>query len=243
MGKARCIAQLGVVALLLSSPRVALGQQDRPVSELLRQFESEKYFWRQFDVAKSLASANDRSILPHLESWLTHENRHSRGNAAFLFSRLGDNRGFAVIVAILHDRSEVREVHAISSVGRPYVQGQIGEDRYYAAHLLGDLKDARAVPILVPLLTDPDVHYVVPWSLAQIGDPSAIPPLIGTLSDPDPNMRVLAIHALAELKATEALPRLRGLLNDHARSNFDKLESVADAAKGAIAVLQSKTVH
>jgi hypothetical protein len=111
------------------------------------------------------------------------------------------------------------EVHAISSIGRPYVQGQIREDRYYAAHLLGDLKDARAIPNLVPLLTDPDVTYTVPWSLGQIGDPSAIPPLTGSLSDPNPTMRVLAIYALAELKATEALPRLRMLLDDHASSN------------------------
>ncbi len=49
----------------------------------------------------------------------------------------------------------------------------------------------------------------------------------------------LAIHALVELKATEALPRLRQLLDDNARSNFGKLESVAEAAQAAIAKLQS----
>ena len=53
-------------------------------------------------------------------------------------------------------------------------------------------------------------------------------------------MRVLAIHALAELKASEALPRLRMLLDDDASSNFGNLESVANAAQGAIAALQPK---
>jgi hypothetical protein len=48
-------------------------------------------------------------------------------------------------------------------------QLQIREDRYYAAHLFGDLKDVRAVPILVPLLRDEEVKGVVPWSLGQIG--------------------------------------------------------------------------
>jgi HEAT repeat protein len=100
------------------------------------------------------------------------------------------------------------------------------------------LKDARAIPILVPLLTDPDTSHIVPWSLAQIGDRSAIPPLIESLNDPNPSMRVLAIHALVELKASDALPRLRALLNDHARANFDKMESVADAAQGAMAALR-----
>jgi len=146
-----------------------------------------------------------------------------------------------VIVAILSDRSETREVHATSSVGLPDAQGQIRQDRYYAAHLLGDLKDARAIPVLVPLLTDQDVNYIVPWSLGQIGGRSAIPPLIGSLSDPDPSMRVLAIHALAELKASQALPRLRVLLDDPASSNFGNLESVANAAQVAIAALQKIT--
>jgi HEAT repeat protein len=91
----------------------------------------------------------------------------------------------------------------------------------------------------MPLLTDLDVNYVVPWSLGQIGNRSAITPLIGSLSDPNPSMRVLAIHALLELKATDALPRFRQLLDDNARSNFDKFESVAEAAQVAIGKLQS----
>ena len=90
----------------------------------------------------------------------------------------------------------------------------------------------------MPLLTDPDVNYIVPWSLGQIGDRSAIQPLIGTLSDENPSMRVLAIYALVELKATQALPHLRQLLGDNEKSNFGKLESVADAAQAAIAKLQ-----
>jgi HEAT repeat protein len=56
-------------------------------------------------------------------------------------------------------------------------------------------------------------------------------------------MRVLAIYALVELKATEAVPRLRQLLDDGAKSNFDKLESVADAARAAIAGLSSAPAH
>jgi HEAT repeat protein len=99
------------------------------------------------------------------------------------------------------------------------------------------MKDSRAVPVLVPLLKDTEVNYIVPWSLGQIADPSAIQPLIQTLSDPNPSMRVLAIYALWDLKATEALPRLRLLFGDKERSNFGKLESVAHAARNAVARL------
>jgi HEAT repeat protein len=234
------VARLGIIAVLvLPSPHVIHGQQHPSVPELLRQFEGESVFWRQFEVAKAIVAANDTSVLPRLESWLTHEDRHLRGNAAFIFAGLGDPRGFNVIVDILGDRSGRREIHQISSVGLPWIQGQIREDRYYAAHLLGDLKDPRAIPILVPLLKDPDVDYIVPWSLGQIGNRSAITPLIESLSDPNPSMRVLAIHALVELKANEILPRLHQLQDDNARSNFDKFESVAEAAQAAIAKLQS----
>jgi HEAT repeat protein len=231
------------IVLLFATPCINRGQQRPSVTELLEQFESTTVFWRQFEVAKAIVAANDISVLPKLQTWLTHEDRYLRGNAAFIYAGLGDPRGFDVIVAILGDRSERREVHAISSVGRPFPQGQIREDRYYAAHLLGDLKDPRAVSILVPLLKDTEVNYIVPWSLGHIGDRSAVQPLIGALSDQNPSMRVLAIFALVKLKATEALPRLRQLLGDNEKSNFGKLESVAEAAQAAITKLQSETAR
>jgi len=232
------VVQLGVLLILLfAAASLVRGQQPSSLDQLVRQFEHETVFWRQLKVAKAIVAAHDKSVLPQLESWLTHEDRHSRGNAAFIFAGLGDPRGFDAIVAILDDRSERPEAQGIPG-GRWSLQGQIRADRYYAAHLLGDLKDPRAIPVLVPLLTDPDVNYIVPWSLRQIGDRSAITPLIGSLSDPNPSMRVLAIHALVELQAADALPRLRQLLSDKGRSNFDKFESVAEAAQAAIAKLQ-----
>lgn len=236
------IARLGIAGiLLLPSLQIVCGQQHPAVSELVRQFTSEPLFFRQFEIAKQIVAANDKSVLVQLEPWLTSEDRHARGNAAFIFARLGDPRGFDAIVAILRDYSGTRKVDLISSVGLPSPELQVREDRYYAAHLLGDLKDPRAIPILVPLLKDSDVNYIVPWSLGQIGDPSAIPPLIQELSGSDTNMRVLAVYALADLRATEALPRLRQLLADDAKSNFGKLESVADAAQAAIDRIQSPT--
>ena len=84
------------------------------------------------------------------------------------------------------------------------VLAQIRADRYYAAHLLGDLKDPRGVDLLVPLLNDQDVGYIVPWSLAEISDRRAVGPLIGQLERDDPSVRVLAIYALERLNAREA---------------------------------------
>lgn len=232
-----------LAVLLLLAPHSIQGQQRPTVSELLRQFDAEDVFWRQFNVAKAIVAENDKSVLAQLEPRLMHADRHVRGNAAFIFAGLGDPRGFETIRAILDDHSENRVVQARASNRLPWVKGQIASDRYYAAHLLGDLKDPRAVPLLVSLLRDDDVSYIVPWSLGQIGDPAAISPLTGLLSDADPSLRILAIYGLVDLKAAGAVPRLRQLLADDAKSNFDKQESVGEAARAAIAKLQPEPVR
>lgn len=215
---------------------VARSQTDKSAAELVDQFKSTKVFWKQFEVAKKIVMLHDTSVLHELEAHLTDEDRHARGNAAFVFAALGDDHGFEVIKAVLNDRSDRPEGQGIPA-GRWTLQGQIKADRYYAAHLFGDLKDARAVPILVPLLKDKEVNEVVPWSLGEIGDKSAIRPLIATLDDSSPDMRVLAIYALEELNAKEALPQLRILLDDNERIHFDGLGSVAEAARAAVAKL------
>jgi hypothetical protein len=167
---------------------------------LVEQFESTTAFWEQFEVAKKIVAVHDKSVLPRLELWLRCEDTRRRGNAAFVFARLGDDRGLEVIQAILGDRSPKRAVFEIDSAGNPSPALQIRADRYYAAHLLGDLKDVRAVTILIPLLKDEDVKAVVPWSLAQIGDKSAIPPLKEALADKDLTMRASALRALEKLE-------------------------------------------
>ena len=204
--------------------------------ELLDRFKMEKVFWRQFEIGQALAAANNRGAIAELEMWLTHDDRHLRGNVAFVLGRLGDPRGFETIAAILADRSPRSAGQGIPG-GNWTVHAQIRADRYYAAHLLGDLKDPRGVDLLIPLLNDEDVDYIVPWSLAEIGDRRGIGPLVAQTDRDDPSLRVLAIGALERLKAREALPRPRQLLQDDRKANFGDRTTVADAAKRAIAVI------
>ena len=204
--------------------------------ELLDRFRQEKVFWRQFELGRALAAANDRGAITELEPWLTHDDRHLRGNVAFVLGLLGDPRGFETIAQILADRSPRSSGQGIPG-GNWTVQAQIRADRYYAAHLLGDLKDPRGVELLISLLNDEAVDAIVPWSLAEIGDRRAIGPLIERMERDDPSARVLAIYALERLNAREALPTLQELLRDNRRSNFGDRTTVAEAAKRAIAVI------
>ena len=215
----------------------------RDAANLVDRFKAETVFWKQFAIARSIVALHDKTVLASLNDWLSLEDRHIRGNVAFIFAALGDERGFGAITSILADRSDrpAGQGQAVaSSDGRYHVAEQIRADRYYAAHLLGDLKDPRAVPILIPLLHDPDVNHIVPWSLGEIGDHRADEALIRMLDDADPSLRVLSIFALEKLGSKSALPRLRELQGDEASSNFGNLVTVAQAAKAAIAKLESK---
>jgi HEAT repeat protein len=196
-------------------------------ARLLGDFKNCGVFWQQFEIGKKIVALHDTNVLqsPILTDDLTNDDRHVRANAAYVFGVLGDERGFDTLQKILTDRSS-RPEDITDDALHPSLRLQIEADRYYAVHVFGDLKDPRAVPILIPLLHDDEVNYIVPWSLGEIGDQRAIPPLIKTLDNKNPSMRVLAIYALEQLHAVEALPRLRALLNDNDRSNFGDLVSV-----------------
>jgi HEAT repeats len=208
---------------------------------LVEQFKNEKVFWKQIEIAKAIAGKHDASVLPPLADWLDHQDRHIRGNVAFIFASLGDPRGLQTIADILADRSERPDgqgSHARTGNGQYRFERQVAADRYYAAHVLGDLRDPRALALLVPLLDDPETQSIVPWSLGQIGDRRAIPPLIAALDKDDPSNRVMVIYALEALHAKEAVPRLLTLVNDDRKSRFGALVTVSEAAKAAIARLQ-----
>src|SRR5271165_929556 len=206
----------GVLWAFFACTIVVASAQVSPTSSmpaaLVEQFKTERTFTDQFEVAEKLVKLHDPSVIEQLKPYLKDDDRHVRGNAAYIFAALGDEDGFEVIKAILTDRSERSEGQVFPG-GNWDLRAQISADRYYAVHLFGDLKDARAVEILVPLLNDAEVQYIVPWALGEIGDKAAVSPIMLMLTDKNPDMRVLAIDALEALKAKEALPRLRLLLH------------------------------
>lgn len=70
-------------------------------------------------MAKQIVALHDKSVLQELEPWLSNEDMHLRGNTAFIFASLGDDRGFQVIKAILENREPERAVFRIDDAGRP----------------------------------------------------------------------------------------------------------------------------
>ena len=120
------------------------------------------------------------------------------------------------------------------------LQAQIATDRYYAVHLLRELKDPRAVPDLVAQLQDEEVNYKVAWALGEIGGEPAVQGLVEALHDKSPDVRVIAIDALGKLNAKETLPSLRLLLDDNERCHFAERASVSETAPAAITKLEQR---
>jgi hypothetical protein len=211
--------------------------------KLVDDFRRSPYFFRQLDIAKEIVALNDPSVPENLKDLLGSEDRHIRANTAFVFAGLGDVRAFDIITGIIQDasyRGEGQGQGLAPGDGKYHVESQIRADRYYAVHLLGELKDARAVPILKPLLKDEEIDYKVAWALGQIGDKSAVPSLIEALKSRNSDGRAIAIQSLVNLQAREALPEIRALLNDNERSHFDTLASVSETARAAVAALEGK---
>jgi HEAT repeat protein len=223
-------------AILVSAADVALAQQRETASDLLRKFNGVTSFWQQPEIAQKIIALHDTSVLTQLEPLLNDPDRHKRGNAALIFAGLGDKRGFDVITAMLSDYSDRPQGQGFPGVWS--VAEQIRADRYYAVHLLGLVKDPRAVPLLAAVLDDQDVNYNIPWALGQIGGPSAIEALINALQNNRTEVRLYSIEALVALGAKQALPQIRQLLDDDAVSHLGKPVSVADAARAAITTLE-----
>jgi HEAT repeat protein len=230
---------VAIAAVVVLAPGPA-AQGSATTEELLERFRAEPVFWRQFEIAQELAARQDTRVLVALEPLLIDDDRHIRGNAAFVFARLGDSRGLAVIRGILADRSDrplgqgIPRAPSNPGQTRWWMREQIRADRYHAVHMLGELRDSSGVDILVPLLGDPDVNYHAAWALGLIGDVRATGPLIGALEDPSALMRVSAIQALEALDAREAVPKLRGLLGDQELPAAGPRVPVSDTAKAAI---------
>lgn len=235
----RLASSLLVLAAGATGTRALPAQQAAsPTANLLAEFAGEQVFWRQFEVARTIVETGDASVLEQMEGWLDVEDRHVRGNVAFIFAGLGDGRGWGVLHDMLTDMSERPAGQGIPA-GRFSVAAQIGTDRYYAVHLLGQLRDQRAVPMLAALLDDERVNYKVAWALGEIGGEAAVDALLRLLDSENPDARVIAMYSLAKLRARHAQPRLHELLGDNEKSRFGVQESVSEAARRAIDALEA----
>jgi HEAT repeat protein len=148
---------------------------------------------------KGLGRSGDRSAIPLAEKLLADEQPTVRVAAAGALVMLG--------------RAETwNRISQAAGAPNP-------EERGAALRMLGDLRDRRALPILLQTLTDaqPSVRGAAATALGELGDaalPDAAPALINALNDPIPAVRASAAVSLGEEGATDSIPALKKMLDD-----------------------------
>ncbi len=105
-----------------------------------------------------------------------------------------------------------------------------------AAECLGLMRDSRAVPALMKLITstDPEVKLNAVKGLGEAGDRAALPMLRQLLNDPDLNMRGWSIIGLGKLKDENSLMDLEHISTDATQPN-----SIRQAAAASVEEIRS----
>jgi HEAT repeat protein len=115
--------------------------------------------------------------------------------------------------------------------------------RMQAERALGQMRDARAVELLIAALRDENVHRSAQHALESIGAPS-VEPLIAVLRDENEDVRGRAVEALGRIGDARAVEPLIAALRDGKGGFFAKyaLEQIRawPAVEPLIAALRDK---
>jgi serine/threonine-protein kinase len=138
-------------------------------------------WWVRVRAADALGTIGGPAVVEAVLDLIQDEDPFIRRSAVEILNTTSDERTFdALVNAVANDPDWWVRERAIDA--------------------LAQLGDARAVPVLLPLLSqDAEVARVAMRALAMIGDPSAIYPLIGMLQSSDRGVIKEALQALSAL--------------------------------------------
>ncbi|MEM7585442.1 MAG: M56 family metallopeptidase [Acidobacteriota bacterium] len=114
---------------------------------------------------------------------------------------------------------------------------EAADNRAQAAHALGSVEDATAVPALALAVREDaseTVREQAAWSLGMIEDASAVPALRDALSDPSESVREQAAWSLGMIESPDAVEALGAALGDPATQ-------VREQAAWALGMIESSS--
>lgn len=212
--------------------------------------------WRDRAFAAELlgrvGSARAVPLLLETVSAARTEDADVREIALRALSRIADPAAVPHLVAALRSAdpwlapriAEILARHGQGAV-EPLMEVVASTDRHparaWAASVLGEVKAARAFPVLTRALADLDdeVRAKAAWALGQIGDRRAIGDLLDRLlTDPAPFVRTRVAAALGQFQDPEVIERLVRALGDPAwwvrMRSVEALEQIGPAAETAL---------
>jgi HEAT repeat protein len=195
--------------------------------------------WVGFSVLEALAALKEESSIEAVQAMLGNPSETLRYAAIETLGKIGSPRSITALLgrlaaatgiektAIIRSLVQIGITPSMAEVGDLliglYTQGE-WEDRLIALAGLADLKDKRAVPVILegagsldPSLPESEERLqAVKEALLKFG---CTPSLIGAINDPAVKFRsqVIAIEAIGELQCTEAVPLLIEVLDGDLR--------------------------
>ena len=199
----------------------------RSIETLIAEVQSSNLFVRD-KAARDLGKVGPAAVDP-LILLLTDKDKAVRGAAAEALGLIADPRAVAPLIQSMRDpylgRPSFGEASgALVRIGAPAVAPLIAlvHDRDFWASIgaiwaLGEIKDPRAVDVLLAVVTTDHTHIVngrlayAANALGTIGDPASVPPLIAELKRPPDDGRMGVIAGLAHFGAPAVGPLIAAL--------------------------------
>ncbi len=182
---------------------------------------------------RSLASAKDRKAVPSLIKILPDENPHVRLAVIEALGSIGHPAAAEPLISALNhlhkkEKSDAAAecqaiAESLAGIGDPAVQPLIGalesgekEERRWAAHALGMIRNPRAVDPLIGRLEDgrSEVRKAAALALGEIGDVRAAKSLIKSAASKDVETRRAAVEALGLMRSEEGLDTVTRAMED-----------------------------
>ncbi|MCK6528460.1 PilT/PilU family type 4a pilus ATPase [Myxococcota bacterium] len=168
----------------------------------------------------------DGTLWRRLVRALRDEDWWVRESATEVLVEVGGPQVVPHVVELLAEESDVVRRYAVEVLLRlkahealPHLARAARDDtdwwvRERAIEALGELGDARAVPLLVSMLGESDYHFVIVQALGRLRDPRAVPYLAPLAELGDPDFRMLVARTLAEIGGERAAAALRERIAD-----------------------------
>ncbi len=151
-------------------------------------------WWVREISTDALTTMKSEDLTSKIQELFKSDDENVRRAAVEFFKRMPDESTFEPLLTLLKDDDWwVREK---------------------AVEALGELKDERAVDEIILLIDDPDVRWVVPKALANIGGLKSITFLTDFLQDPDRAVRLAALEGLGRIKDKNTLKTIKACVKD-----------------------------
>lgn len=193
-----------------SAERLGLARSERAIEPLVARMEDPVAEVRM-RAAKSLGEIRGRAAVRPLVEALARPSRWSTLRVADILSRMGEEAAEEIRIAWprlprparLASLDILGKLHRLESIDfiRDVLRNSDPDERARAAHALGMIGHAGAVPELIRALADPDwpVRAMASKALGRIGSADAVEPLADALRDKEWWVRSNAAVALKEL--------------------------------------------